>query len=161
MLTPAEVIKLLNLTPNTDEGGYYASTYVSETTIPNYPGQRAICSAIYYFIDQSTFSGLHTVSSDMLYHFYSGNPVEVLLLHTDGSHQLTIFGGDLAAGQLPMKVIPGGTWMGSRMLGDGSYALMGVSMAPGFDFHDYKIGIRADLQKQYPDIPELIAEFTR
>jgi predicted cupin superfamily sugar epimerase len=174
MLTSSQIKEWLQLQHNNDEGGYFASTYVSDLQIPskdllgfpNPPETRAICSAIFYFIDSGGFSAMHRVTSDMIYHFYTGQPVQMLLLYPDGSpnrSEVCIFSNDLAAGGIPMKVIPAGTWLGSRLLPGGDHALMGVSMAPGFDPSGYAIARRADLLKTYNSDQEqsLITALTR
>ncbi|HUB61250.1 MAG TPA: cupin domain-containing protein [Puia sp.] len=185
MLTATEIRQRFNLQPNPAEGGFFAGTYTSTVQLPvsDLPGfspaskTRPLCGAIFYFLDTSTFSALHRVTGDMIYHFYSGHAVEMLLLHPDGTAGTCIFGNDLAKNQIPMKVIPGGTWLGSRIKpGSGAtpppgshpppavaYALMGVTMAPGFDPVDYTIAKREDLLREYSDkkIKDLIIALTR
>jgi predicted cupin superfamily sugar epimerase len=167
MLTPEEIIEWLKLQPNQLEGGYFAGTYESviklaDVSLPGFPATEAgrpLCGAIYYFLDASGFSALHKVTGDMLYHFYSGDPVQMLLLYPPGSPNRTevcIFSNDIAAGGSPMKLIPGGTWLGSRLTPGGSYALMGVTMAPGFHPIDYSIGKRDELIKNYPEQKDMI-----
>lgn len=166
------MIDWFGMQKNPDEGGFFAGVYTSTVKVDNkdLPGfkpvknKRPICSAIYYFLDPTTFSAMHKVTGDMLYHFYSGDPVQMLLLYPEGSPnkwEICTFSNNLDAGGMPMKVIPGGTWLGSRLYAGSSYALMGVSMAPGFDPADYVIGKRKDLIKQYPEQQQLITELTR
>ena len=98
MSSPQQVIDRLKLEANDSEGGYFANTYDSALKIPNseLPGfacvknERSLCGAIYYFLDNSTFSTLHKVTGDMLYHFYAGDPVEMLLLYPEGSPSVTV-----------------------------------------------------------------------
>ena len=167
-----EVIDWFHMQPNADEGGYFASTYTSAIQIPdkNLPGfapiknERQICSAIYYLLEQNGFSAMHKVTGDMLYYFYSGDPVFMLLLYPDSfpnRFEICIFSNDLTYGSPPMKVIPGGTWIGSRLVKGGDYALMGVSMAPGFEASDYTIGKRKELIKLYPEEKTLITALTK
>lgn len=168
MLTPEQIKTWLQLQPNQREGGFFAPVYQSGLTVPGTSlpgfaptadGPRALCGGIYYFLDQSGCSVLHRVTGDMLYHFYSGDPVEMLLLYPEGGRNRTevcLFSNDVAAGGSPMKVIPGGTWLGSRLTPGGSYALMGVTMAPGYDDADYTIGQRAELLAEYPEQQTLI-----
>jgi predicted cupin superfamily sugar epimerase len=162
----------LKLEPNSEEGGFLGSVYQSPITIPDkvlkkFPSvkqARSICGAIYYFLESPGCSVVHRVTGDMLYHFYAGDPVQMLLLYPTGSRvrtEVCIFGNNLALHQSPMKVIPGGTWLGSRVTPGGSWALMGVSMAPGFDPVDYSIGARDELVKQYPEQADLIRKLTR
>jgi predicted cupin superfamily sugar epimerase len=160
MSTSSHIRDLLHLQPNPAEGGFFVSTYTSP-----------LASAIFYFLDPGTFSALHRVKGDMIYHFYSGHPVQMLLLRAPDAPKIYTFGNNLDKHELPMKVIPGGTWLGSRLLpGAGShshpggdYALMGVTMAPAFDPANYSIAKRDDLLKEYRDekIKELIIALTR
>jgi uncharacterized protein len=171
MLSAEEVKNWLNLSSNPQEGGFLASVYdssirIPDNVLPGFPSTkngRSICGGIYYFLDSSGCSVLHRVTGDMIYHFYSGDPVQMLLLYPDNSPNRTevcIFGNNIALGQSPMKAIPGGTWLGSRLLPGGSWALMGVTMAPGFDPVDYAIGVRKDLVAKYPEQEGLIMAFT-
>jgi predicted cupin superfamily sugar epimerase len=171
-MDPKQIIDWFKLQPNTDEGGFFAGAYTSAIDLGNkeLPGfkpiknKRPICGAIYYFLEQGTFSAMHRVTGDMIYHFYSGDPVQMLLLYPEGSpnrSETCIFSNDLANGGSPMKVIPGGTWLASRLVAGGSYTLMGVTMSPGFDPADYAIAKRKDLIKQYPEQQALITELTR
>ena len=169
MTTSKQIIDRLKLQPNPAEGGLFASTYVStlqiaDTSLPGFsptPASRALCSAIYYFIEAGNFSAMHRVTGDMIYHFYSGSPVEMLLLHPDGTSGVCTFSSRISEGVGPMKIIPGGTWIGSRIKGSGSYALMGVSMAPAFDPVDYTIGKRKELVAKYPLREDMINSLTR
>lgn len=169
MLTAKQIIDCLKLQPNPAEGGLFASTYVSalqvaDIGLPGFaptPNGRALSSAIYYFIEAGNFSAMHKVTGDMIYHFYTGDPVEMLLLHPDGSSEVCTFSSHTGKGAGPMKIIPGDTWLGSRMKPGGQYALMGVTMAPGFHPNDYIIGKRPALIDAYPDRKEMITELTR
>ncbi|PWU19926.1 MAG: hypothetical protein C5B50_05705 [Verrucomicrobia bacterium] len=172
MLNAQAVKDWLKLAPNPAEGGLLRSVYLSSLTVPNkvLPGfppakrARAICGAIYYFLEHPDCSVMHRVTGDMLYHFYTGDPVQMLLLYPVGSPvraEVCVLGNNLAQKQNPMKAIPGGTWLGSRLMSGGSWALMGVSMAPGFDAIDYTIGDRNQLMTQYPEQADLIEQLTR
>lgn len=171
-MDPKLIIDWFKLQLNPAEKGYFAGTYTSALQIDSkdLPGfkpindKRPICGAIYYFLDQEYFSGMHQVTGDMIYHFYSGDPVQMLLLYPDGSpnrSEVCVFSNDIAAGGNPMKVIPGGTWLGSRLTPGGTYALMGVTMSPGFNPADYSIGVREELIKKYPEQEALITALTR
>jgi predicted cupin superfamily sugar epimerase len=158
----------LKLEPNPQEGGFLASVYNSTITVPDKvlagfrptKAGRAICGAIYYFLEAPGCSVMHRVTGDMLYHFYAGDAVQMLLLPPKGVAEVAIFGNNLALRQNPMKVIPGGTWLGSRLTDGGTWALMGVSMAPGFDPVDYAIGDRNELVRRYPEQVDLIRALT-
>jgi hypothetical protein len=108
-----------------------------------------------------TFSALHKLPGDEIFHFYLGDPVEMLQLHPDGRGEITVLGQDIAAGMRPQHLVRGGVWQGSRLRPGGSYALLGTTMSPGFDYKDYETGSRETLTKLYPKHSSLIASLTR
>lgn len=162
----AEIIEKLALKPH-PEGGYYRETYRADEIIPatalasRYSGARSISTCIYYMLDANTFSTMHRVQSDEVYHFYCGDPLELLLLHPNGKTEVVVVGSDIAAGHHPQFVIPRGVWQGSRVKPGGAFSLIGATVAPGFDFADFEIGTRADLIASYPAEKELISALTR
>jgi hypothetical protein len=100
---------------------------------------------------------MHRLRGPELYHFYLGDPVEQLMLREDGA-EVVHLGPDLAAGQRVQHVVPGGVWQGSRLRPGGRYALMGTTMAPGFDLADFTLGRRDQLLPRCP--PEHAALLT-
>ncbi|HWW92062.1 MAG TPA: cupin domain-containing protein, partial [Vicinamibacteria bacterium] len=96
-----------------------------------------------------------------VYHFYLGDPVELLLLHADGRSELAVLGADLMAGQSVQLVVPRGAWQGSRLRAGGRLALLGTTMAPGWDALDYEGGEREALIRRYPGEAERIRALTR
>lgn len=168
MLSAKEIKERLQMEPNLQEGGFLAEAYTSSLILSDKvlksfasPTQgRSICGAIYYLLESPGCSVLHRVTGDMIYHFYNGDPVQMLLLHPDLTSEVIIFGNKLLQAQKPMKVIPGNTWLGSRLMPGGSWALMGVTMAPGFNSVDYSIGKRTDLMKDFPEQAALIEKLT-
>jgi predicted cupin superfamily sugar epimerase len=163
----AEILRMLDLRPLPHEGGYYRETYRSADRLPHaalpagYAGDKAAGTAIYYLLTPDTFSALHRLPTDEIYHFYLGGPVHLLQLLPDGSGQVVVLGPDLRAGQRPQAVVPRGVWQGSFLAPGGAFALLGTTMAPGFDFSDYEPGDRADLCARYPTFPDLIIQLTR
>lgn len=160
-----KIVKQLSLQPH-PEGGWYRETYRSEESIPQdslperYSASRSISTCIYYLLDATTFSTMHLVQSDEIYHFYSGSPLELLLLLPDGTSRIEIIGNDIAAGHHPQFVIHRGWWQGSRVRPGGEYALIGATVAPGFDFADFAVGSRDELTTRWPDAADMIAELT-
>jgi predicted cupin superfamily sugar epimerase len=151
MLTAEELIRLLRLEPLPREGGWYRETYRSALQWP--AAARAAGTAIYYLLTPDTFSALHRLPTDEVFHFYLGDPVEMLQLGpspTEGGRILTL-GPDILAGQQAQTVVPAGVWQGSQLREGGRFALMGTTMAPGFDFADYEAGERAVLTAMYPE----------
>ncbi|HTD54861.1 MAG TPA: cupin domain-containing protein, partial [Silvibacterium sp.] len=116
---------------------------------------------IYYLLEPGTFSEMHRLASDEIFHFYYGDPVEMLQLLPDGSGQTIVLGSDLSRGQHPQLIVPKDVWQGSRLLPGGNVALLGCTVSPGFDYADYETGSRADLTLSYPQYAELIEILTR
>jgi predicted cupin superfamily sugar epimerase len=164
----AEKLKsLLNLIPLSFEGGYYAETYRSADMIPlqclqsRYSGPRSVCTAIYYLLEANTFSQLHRVASDEIFHFYLGDPIEMLQLWPDGSARHVLIGTDLERGMAPQVVVPHGVWQGARLVAGGKFALLGCTVGPGFEYADYESGSRNPLIEAYPEQRDMICALTR
>ncbi|WP_263353520.1 cupin domain-containing protein [Acidicapsa acidisoli] len=160
-LTAAQIKELLRLSTHPMEGGFFRRTYTSELTVELERGQRAAGTAIYYLLEPDTFSEMHMLASDELFHFYLGDPVEMLQLWPDGRSEIVALGPDLAAGQHVQLLVPAGVWQGTRLIGDGKVALLGCTVVPGFDFADYTRGNFAELAEQWPDQAERIRYLTR
>lgn len=165
-LSARQVIEQLDLKPLPVEGGHFRQTYRARWTIdlglPHEP-PRPIGTAIFYLLtsEAGSFSALHKLAGDEVYHFYLGDPVEMLLLHPDGRSEVLLLGQDLLAGQQVQVVVPAGSWQGSRLVEGGAFALMGTTMAPGFAESDYEGGAAAELEGRYPHRSELIRRLTR
>src|SRR5271170_6506790 len=150
-MTAEEIKRLLRLEAHPREGGNFRQTWKSEEEIPlgalpsRYSGARAAGTAIYYLLEPSTFSEMHRLISDEVFHFYLGDPVAMLQLWPDGESRVVILGSDLAAGMLPQLVVPKNVWQGTRLVPGGSVALLGCTVSPGFDFADYETSKRTDL----------------
>ena len=167
MLTADQIIALLNLTPHPKEGGYFRETYRSseatlERALPSrYKGMRSFATAIYYLLTPETFSAIHRLQSDEIFHFYLGDPVEMLQLWPDGSGKLIILGSDILRGMRPQVAVPRGVWQGARLRNGGKLALLGTTVSPGFEFADYESGHRDELIKSYPRFREWIIALTK
>jgi hypothetical protein len=104
---------------------------------------------------------MHRVRGDEIFHFYMGDPVEMLQLRDGMDGEQMIIGTDLAGGMKPQIVVLGGAWQGARLVQGGSFALLGTTMAPGFDYADFELGDRSELSRAFPAHAELIAALTR
>jgi predicted cupin superfamily sugar epimerase len=165
--TAQTVIDILGLQPHPEEGGWFTETWRTAETISaealdgRYGGTaRNHGTAIYYLVTPETFSALHKLESDEVFHFYMGDPVEQLQLFPDGTGRLVTLGTDLEAGQRPQVIVPQGIWQGAKLAEGGSWALMGCTVAPGFDFADYEHGQRAALTEGWPAHAQAIAALT-
>jgi len=164
MPTAEEIIQALKLQPHPIEGGYFRETFRSAKSLPDaYPGKgpRAIGTSIYYLLTPETFSEMHRLPTEEVYHLYMGGPLRMLQLLPDGDHREVLIGSDLLVGHEPQRVVPAGVWQGSFLEPGVPFALLGATMAPGFDYDDYERGTRADLLAQYPKAESLIRRLTR
>jgi len=160
-MTADEVKALLNLQPHPIEGGHFRRTYTSAATVDLPRGPRPAGTAIYYLLEPGTFSEMHVLSSDELFHFYLGDPVEMLQLYADGSSAIFALGQDLMDDQHVQLVVPAGVWQGTRLIGNGKVALLGCTVTPGFDFADYCGGSYAELAEKWPERAAQIKALTR
>jgi predicted cupin superfamily sugar epimerase len=160
-MTADEIKKLLNLAPHPVEGGSFRRTYTSTATVNLPRGPRAQGTAIYYLLEEGTFSEMHVLSSDEVFHFYLGDPVEMLQLHPSGRSALFTLGQELEAGEHVQLVVPAGVWQGTRLVGNGKVALLGWTVTPGFDFADYRSASYAELVQKWPQQAERIRALTR
>ncbi len=164
-MTAEEIKTILKLEPHPIEGGSFRQTYKSSVTLATPAGVRSAGTAIYYLLEPGTFSEMHVLTSDEVFHFYLGDPVEMLQLHPDGSSALFTLGPDLAAGQQVQLTVPAGVWQGTRLVDDGKAggkaALLGCTVTPGFEFADYTSGSYAELAEKWPAEAERIRALTR
>jgi len=160
-VTAQEIKTLLNLQPHPIEGGSFRRTYTASATLELPRGIRPASTAIYYLLEPGTFSEMHVLSSDETFHFYTGDPVEMLQLYQDGSSELFILGPDLAAGHHVQLVVPAGVWQGTRLVGDGQVALLGCTVTPGFDYADYRNARYEELSAKWPKEAARIKALTR
>jgi predicted cupin superfamily sugar epimerase len=154
-MTAADVIRLLDLRPHPVEGGFFRETYRSAAALPAaalpaHGADRSVSTAIYYLLKPGHVSELHVLPGDEVFHFYLGGPVRMLQLWPDGSGREVLLGPDLTAGEVPQVVVPGGVWQGTRLVGEGGFALLGCTVAPGFDYADYRSATRAELVAGWP-----------
>lgn len=166
-MTADQVKKILGLVPHPREGGFYIRTYESGESVAadafadsRYPSPRFTGTAIYYFLEPGTFSEIHRLKSDEIFHFYAGDPVEMLQLHANGRGEIIRIGNRLDQGERPQVLAPRNIWQGSHLVPGGRWALLGCTVSPGFEFEDYETGSRAALCAGWPEFSALICELT-
>ena len=145
------------------EGGWYRETYRSTERVeaaalpPRFGGARTFSTAIYYLLGAGERSALHRIKSDEVWHHYTGDAVTLWVLDVPGVARELRLGGD----DEPQVTIPAGAWYGARVTGGGSgYALMGGTVAPGFEFTDFELGDRATLLAGWPAQRAIIEDLT-
>jgi uncharacterized protein len=159
------LIERLGLQPH-PEGGFYKETYrasekIAQSALPvRYSGDRHFGTAIFYLLTPQSFSALHRVATDEIFHFYLGDPVTVLQLFPDGTSTTVTLGPDILGGQLVQCVVARKVWQGLLLRDGGEFALLGTTLAPGFDFSDFELGKRDKLIAQYRKYEDLITRLT-
>lgn len=167
MLSADDIKRILGLVPLEPEGGYFAETYRSSHQVPpealprGYTTPRPLATAIYYLLTPETVSALHRLPTDEVYHFYLGDPVEMLHLLPDASSNTLILGPNILDNMQLQCTAGAGIWQGSRLVPGGRFALLGTTVSPGFDPADYVAGQRDVLIEAYPDRRDLITALTR
>lgn len=157
------LVDRLELTPH-PEGGFYKQTYKDDGLVEGYRGidlekPHAASTAIYFLMTEGNFSAFHRLKQDEVWHFYEGSALSVHIIRTDGSHQEIRIGRNLEAGEVYQAVVKRGDVFGSCV--DSGYALVGCTVAPGFEFEDFELLQKADLIQAYPMHRELIERLTR
>ncbi|MEN6385565.1 MAG: cupin domain-containing protein [Phycisphaerales bacterium] len=162
-MTPEDIIKFFNMIPLPNEGGYYIETYRSHELLNNLPqryqGQRCFSTSILYLITPASFSKLHKVKSDEIFHFHFGDPVEMLQITETGQVQTLILGTNFLENQKPQAIVPKDTWQAAKLLPGGNFALLGCTVAPGFEFADYQHADKDKIIMQFPDAKALIEKY--
>ena len=148
------------------EGGHYRQTYradliLSKESLPEeFTGARAASTAIYFLLEGEEFSAWHRLRSDEVWHFYAGAPLVVHVIGRDGDYSEILLGNDLDAGAVPQAVVKAGCWFGSCVKDAQRFALVGCTVAPGFEFEDFEMAKREDLVRDYPQHRKVIERLT-
>jgi len=148
------------------EGGYFAETYRSDgkighSALPEHFGSdRHYCTAIYFLLRSGQVSKLHKLNSDEMWHFYEGCPLKLITINNDGVLAEFTLGRNSMNGEVFQVLVPAGSWFGACPLELNSYTLVGCTVAPGFEYSDFRIGSRKDLISEYPQHREIITKFT-
>lgn len=163
MPSAEEVIASLGLAPH-PEGGFFAETFRAPPLPVPLPdrGKRAASTAIYFLLRAQDFSALHVVTSDEVWHHYYGDALELHCFDRADAHRLVTLGTDFRRGQRPQHVVQSGELQGARVAhGSHGFALCGCTVAPGFDFADFRMPPREELLVRLPAHAELITALTR
>ncbi len=159
-LTAADLVRVFDMADMGTESLQFRQTWISAAQGAD---GRPLGTAIVALLtaDPGSFSDMHRLPTDEVWHFYLGDPIELLLLHPDGTDELRLLGHAVLAGQLVQTTVPAGAWMGARVAPGGSFALFGTTMAPGFAIQDFEAGDRDELVHRYPHRRDLIEAMTR
>ena len=149
------------------EGGYFRQTYRAEMMMARealpagFTGARAASTAIYFLLEGENFSAFHRLRSDEVWHFYAGSPLVVDVIDLKGRHSSIQLGNDFEGGQVFQAVVRAGCWFASHIADWKSWALVGCTVSPGFDFADFEMGKRCELVREYPQHRTVIERLTR
>jgi predicted cupin superfamily sugar epimerase len=163
MLTAEQAIDTLQLRPH-PEGGFFAETFRAEP-LP-FPlaerGERSASTAIYFLLRAGDFSALHVVSSDEVWHHYYGDALELHCFDVASRHRRVALGPALLDGERPQHVVLRDELQAARAgAGPHGFSLCGCTVAPGFDFADFRMPGRAELLARFPEHAALVMQLTR
>jgi uncharacterized protein len=139
---------------------------------PGFHGSRSASTAIYFLLEGENFSAFHRLRSDEMWHFYLGSPLVVHVLDPAGEYSSILLGGNPKTGQVFQAVVRAGCWFAAELgqkpdfsqdpsgVEPPPYALVGCTVAPGFEFEDFEMARREELQARYPDEKEMIQRLT-
>jgi len=159
-------IRKLDLEPH-PEGGYFRQTYranlvLAKESLPReFTGARAVSTAIYFLLEGENFSAFHRLLSDELWHFYVGSALVVHVIDEHGRYSEVLVGSDPDRGEAWQAVVKAGCWFASEVKDRKSFALVGCTVAPGFEFADFEMAKRDELVRDYPQHRRVIDRLTR
>jgi len=149
---------------NHPEGGYYKEIYRAgemffiDTPKKNF--KRNVSTSIYFLLDGAQVSKLHRLKSDELWHFYDGTTVKIYIIDEKGKLTEILLGKKTENGEIFQAVIKKNTWFAAEVVNKRSFALIGCTVSPGFDFSDFELAERKTLSKQFPKLKDFIHKFT-
>lgn len=166
MHTATTIIEKLGLLPH-PEGGFFKETYrsdeeISQNALPQYfSGARNHSSCIYFLLRSADFSAFHKINQDEIWHFYEGSTIRLVMISPEGKVTEVTIGRDIVNGEVPQFVVPKHHWFAAKVITTNSFALVGCTVAPGFDFADFVLPTREALIQLFPQHKLLITQFTR
>lgn len=149
------------------EGGYYKRLYASGEIIQaaglpkRFTSDRRLMSCIYFLLTSDSFSSFHKLQSDEIWNFYKGQAIRLTTINANGELKQELLGPDIDEGQASQIAVPANTWMAAEIVEDNGFALLGCTVAPGFEFDDWELGERKRLLAQFPQHKDVITRLTR
>jgi len=155
VLSKEDLINKLELKPH-PEGGYYKETYRSADQIPYhalsnaFKSDRAVSTCIYFLLTSDNFSAFHRINQDEIWHHYYGAALKIHMISEAGEYDSVIVGKDFSNEEIPQYVVKAKTWFAAEILAKNTFALVGCTVAPGFDFEDFQLPTREFLTELFP-----------
>ncbi|TNE82371.1 MAG: cupin domain-containing protein [Bacteroidetes bacterium] len=148
------------------EGGAFKEVYRADAkaVYPELMGhskERNLCTSIYFLLQHGEFSAFHRIKSDELWHHYDGAVLHIYEIKPSGELGVHRLGKDLANGEQMQTWIAAGSWFASRCELENNFALVGCTVAPGFDFEDFDLAQAAELTQAFPEHAALITTLCR
>jgi predicted cupin superfamily sugar epimerase len=149
------------------EGGYFKETYRSGEVIlkralpPRFNGDRVFSTCIYFLLNKKEYSAFHTIRQDEVWHFYEGSSLAIHIIDQNGEYTLVKLGRDFENGESFQAVVPAECWFAAAVDNSQAYALVGCTVAPGFDFADFKMADRNRLVERFPEHRAIIEQYTK
>ncbi|WNC90287.1 cupin domain-containing protein [Paraburkholderia sp. FT54] len=156
-----ELIRRLGLEPH-PEGGFFSETYRSAERVIRDGGDdsvqtRSASTAIYYLLCDGAHSAWHRIKSDEVWHFYAGEPLNVHVLDETGALVTHKLGNALThADAVFQAVVPAGLWFAAECADPATFALVGCTVAPGFEFSEFELADAGALKARHPRHAALI-----
>lgn len=160
--TASELIAGLQLQAH-PEGGYFRETYRSADQIvrANDGQTRSAATAIYYLLCDGAHSSWHRIKSDEVWHFYAGAPLLVHVLNPDGSLSTLRLGNAMTHDEVVFQaVVAAGLWFAAECADPAGFALVGCTVAPGFEYSEFELADGEALLADWPQHQELIRKLS-
>lgn len=166
MISKAEYfIKHLNLEKH-PEGGFFKETYRSEDKFEargiddSFPANRNYSTAIYFLLKGHQHSKFHRIKSDEIWHFHTGSPATIHIIHPDALYEAKYLGPEPDKGQAFQVVVPAGSWFGVSVDDADSFMLASCTVSPGFDFRDFEMPDAFQLKQAFPEHADIIDQLS-
>jgi len=149
------------------EGGYFKETYRSGEVIykhalpPRFKGDRVFSTCIYFLLNKKEYAAFHTIRQDEVWHFYEGSSLAIHIIDQNGEYTVVKLGRNIENGESLQAVVPAECWFAAAVDNAQAYALVGCTVAPGFDFADFEMAHRNRLIGLYPEHRAIIEQYTK
>ena len=159
-------IEKFQLKPHS-EGGYYKEIYragdmiLPENLPKRYKSSRNFSTSIYFLLEGNQVSHFHRLKSDEQWHYYDGSSIILYVIGESGNLSKILLGRNIEDGESIQTVIKQNSWFAAELSDKTSFALIGCTVAPGFDFNDFELGKRDKLIDAFPQLRELIFRLTK
>ena len=147
------------------EGGFFREHYrsplrLSRRALPRqYPGPRHAVTSILYLLPAGTVSRWHRITSDEIWHYHLGGPLQLCEISPAGKPKCTLIGPDVRRHQTLQHVVPGQSWFAAKPATNTGFSLVGCVVAPGFEFEDFELAKAGMLVRKYPKLRKLIEQY--